>query len=83
MIRDIRGHALSGATAKSLLHYETAVRQEQTQKLIAGDLLQRVFGGSAKSLVMGALSAKPASSKELANIREMLDAFAKKKGPSQ
>src|SRR5436309_457026 len=27
MLRDIRGHVLSGATAKSLPHYEAAVRQ--------------------------------------------------------
>src|SRR5215472_6633521 len=41
--------------------YEPAVPREQMQKEIAGDLLQRVFGGSASSLVMGALAAQPAS----------------------
>jgi len=45
--------------------------------------LNRVFEGSARSLVMGALSAKPASGEELADIRKMLDSFAKKKGRSQ
>ncbi len=62
--------------------YEAAVPKEQTQRQIAGDLLKRVFGGSARSLVMGALAAQPASRKELEEIRGMLDAFAKEKGRS-
>jgi BlaI family transcriptional regulator, penicillinase repressor len=60
--------------------YESSVPQEQMQKQIAGDLLKRVFGGSASSLVMGALAAKPASAEELAEIRKMIEAYAKKKG---
>jgi predicted transcriptional regulator len=60
--------------------YESAVPREQMQKRIAGDLLQRVFGGSASSLVMGALAAQPASVDELAEIRKMIEAYARKKG---
>src|ERR1700719_2652091 len=41
--------------------YEAGVPKEQTQQQIAADLLKRAFNGSAKSLVMGALAAKPAS----------------------
>ena len=62
--------------------YEAGLPQEQTQRQIAGDLLKRAFGGSARSLVLGALSAQPASREELNEIRCMLDAFAKEKGPS-
>jgi BlaI family penicillinase repressor len=62
--------------------YEVRVPKEQTQQQIAGDLLKRVFGGSAQSLVMGALAAHPASRKELDDIRRMLDTFAKEKGRS-
>src|SRR5580765_7232920 len=62
--------------------YEAAAPQEQTQKQIAGDLLKRAFGGSARSLMMGALSAQPASREELAEIRRMLDTFVKEKGRS-
>ena len=58
--------------------YEPAVPKEQMQKRIAGDLVQRVFEGSAKNLVMGALGAKPASKTELAEIRRMLDELDKK-----
>ena len=57
--------------------YEASVPKEQTQQQIAGDLLKRVFGGSAQSLVMGALAAQPASREELEQIRGMLETFAK------
>lgn len=60
--------------------YEAAVPKEQTRTEIAGDLLKRAFDGSARSLVMGALSAQPASKEELAEIRRMIDQFAKGKG---
>jgi predicted transcriptional regulator len=60
--------------------YESRVPKEQTQQQIAADLLKRAFGGSAKSLVMGALAAQPASHEELAQIRRMLAIFAKQKG---
>ncbi len=63
--------------------YEPGAPREQTQQQIAADLLKRAFDGSAASLVMGALSAQPASSKNLADIRKMLDEFAKQKGRSR
>jgi len=60
--------------------YEAGVPKEQTQTQIAGDLLKRAFDGSAKSLMMGALAAEPASRQELAEIRKMLEEFAERKG---
>jgi predicted transcriptional regulator len=63
--------------------YETASPKEQTQKQIAADLLQRAFEGSARSLVLGALSAKAASAAELDEIRRMIEAFQKGKGKPQ
>jgi BlaI family penicillinase repressor len=62
--------------------YEASVPKEQTQRQIAGDLLKRAFGGSARSLLMGALAAQPASREELDEIRSMLDTFSKGKGDS-
>lgn len=50
---------------------------EWTQRQLAGDLLERAFGGSAKSLVMGALSSRKTSKKELAEIRKLLDEYEK------
>jgi predicted transcriptional regulator len=59
--------------------YEASAAKEQTQRQIAGDLLKRAFGGSSRSLVMGALAAQPVSRKELDEIRSMLDAAAREK----
>lgn len=53
--------------------YRAAASEEQTQKRLVGDLLDKAFGGSAQALVMRALSVKPASEAELAAIRALLD----------
>jgi BlaI family penicillinase repressor len=58
--------------------YEARAPKEQTQQQIAGDLLKRAFGGSAKNLVLGALRAQPASDEEVAEIRRLLNEFGKK-----
>jgi predicted transcriptional regulator len=60
--------------------YEARAPKEQTQRQIAGDLLKRAFEGSAKSLVLGALAAQPASGKDLAEIRSLLDEYEKRSG---
>jgi BlaI family transcriptional regulator, penicillinase repressor len=57
--------------------YEARIPKGQTQRLIAGNLLQRAFEGSAKDLVLGALSSQKVSAAELAEIRQMLDEFEK------
>ena len=59
--------------------YESGVPKDRMQKQIAGDLLRRVFEGSAKGLIMGALGVQPASAAELADIRQMIDALDTKK----
>ena len=59
--------------------YEARIQREQTQLLLTRNLLQRAFDGSAKNLVLGALSAQPVSASELAEIRQMLDKFEKEK----
>jgi BlaI family transcriptional regulator, penicillinase repressor len=53
--------------------YEARAPKEQTQRQIAGDLITRAFDGSAKSLVLGALAARPASIEDLDEIRGLLD----------
>lgn len=53
--------------------YRTRLKEEQTQRQLVDDLLKRAFGGSARQLVMQALSSKKTSAKELAQIRELLD----------
>src|SRR4051812_39839755 len=44
--------------------YEAAVSEDQTQKRLVGELLEKAFGGSAEKLVMQALSSKKASAEE-------------------
>lgn len=58
--------------------YEAARPREWTQKQLAGDILQRAFNGSAKSLMMGALSSRKASKQELAELRVLLDEYEKR-----
>lgn len=57
--------------------YHAAQPREVTQRQLAGDLLQRAFNGSAGSLLLGALSARKASKKELDELRRLLDEYEK------
>jgi BlaI family penicillinase repressor len=58
--------------------YEPRIAQEKTQQRLTRNLMQRAFGGSAKSLVLGALSSQKVSAAELAEIRELLERFEKR-----
>jgi len=53
--------------------YQPRHSEEQAQRRLVTDLLDRAFGGSAQKLVMQALTAKKASAEELAEIRKLLD----------
>lgn len=57
--------------------YEAKLPKEHTQQQLTKNLLQRAFDGSAKNLVMGALSSQKVSAAELAEIRKMLDEYEK------
>jgi predicted transcriptional regulator len=57
--------------------YEATRPREWTQRQLAGDLLERAFAGSAKALLVGALSARKTSKKELAEISKLLDEYRK------
>ena len=54
--------------------YAAAYAEEQTQRQLVADLLDRVFDGSAAKLVMQALNAATISPRELAEIRKLLEA---------
>jgi BlaI family transcriptional regulator, penicillinase repressor len=69
-------------TEKGLVDRDESVRpqiyrarhsQEQTQRQLVRDLVQRAFGGSVKSLVLQALSTKKSSPAELEEIEKLLD----------
>jgi predicted transcriptional regulator len=57
--------------------YQAARPREWTQRQLAGDLLQRAFDGSARSLLVGALSAQKASKKELSELHRLLEEYEK------
>ena len=53
--------------------YRAKYSQQQTQRHLVSDLLQRAFGGSVKALVMQALASKKSSPKDLDAIEKLLD----------
>ena len=53
--------------------YRAAVSQKVTQRKMLGDLIDKVYDGSALSLVLQALASRKASQEELAEVRRMLD----------
>jgi len=55
--------------------YSSSETAESTQQMLVSDLAERAFGGSAAQLVMQALSGRKASARELAEIRDLLDAL--------
>jgi predicted transcriptional regulator len=55
--------------------YEACLPAEQTKRQIAGDMLQRVFEGSASQLMMHALAGGKASAEEIKELRRTLDEY--------
>ena len=53
--------------------YHARLERTVTQRRLITDLLDRVFRGSGRDLVMQALAARPASPEEIAEIRSLLD----------
>jgi BlaI family penicillinase repressor len=53
--------------------YRVASPRVRTQKRMLGELIDKVYDGSAAALMLHALSSKKASSEEIAEIRRMLD----------
>jgi len=53
--------------------YKAASSEDQTQRQLVTDLLDKVFEGSAAKLVMRALADGKVSAEELAEIRKLLD----------
>jgi BlaI family transcriptional regulator, penicillinase repressor len=53
--------------------YHARLTEEQTQRQLVNDLLERAFGGSSQKLVMQALATTRASAKDLLEIRRLLD----------
>jgi len=54
--------------------YTAAYTQDQTQRQLVADLLERAFDGSASKLVLQALASGKTSPEELAEIKKLLRA---------
>jgi BlaI family transcriptional regulator, penicillinase repressor len=55
--------------------YEACQPEEKTKRALAGDVLQRVFQGSASQLMMHALEGRRTSREELDKLRDLLDNY--------
>lgn len=53
--------------------YDAAYTEDQTQRRLVSDLLNRAFGGSTAKLVLQALASSKTSPEELAEIKRFLD----------
>ena len=53
--------------------YHARLSEEQTQRQLIRDLLDRAFGGSSSKLVMQALATRRASAEELGEIRRLIE----------
>ena len=53
--------------------YQARLSEEQTQRQLVRDLLDRAFKGSSSKLVMQALAARRASAEELTEIRRLIE----------
>src|SRR5258706_7378730 len=56
--------------------YRARHSQQQTQRQLLRDLLQRAFGGSVKTLVLQAMASQRSSKEEIEAIESLLDRFA-------
>jgi|ERR1700728_606193 len=59
--------------------YEACDSAEKTKGQFAGDVLQRVFEGSASELMMHALQGRKTSHEEIAALRRMLDEYERRR----
>lgn len=53
--------------------YEAQQPAEKTKRQLAADVLQRVFDGSARELMLHALATQRSSKKEIEELRSLLD----------
>jgi predicted transcriptional regulator len=53
--------------------YKPRLSWKKTQQMLLTDLMEKAFSGSAKALVLGALSTKAVSEEELDEIEKFLD----------
>ena len=58
--------------------YEACQPASKTKGQLADDVLRRVFGGSARELMLHALAGRRTSREEIAQLRRLLDEYERK-----
>ncbi len=60
--------------------YAPRYSREGTQRQLVGDLVDRAFGGSVRTLVLQALATKKSTPQELRAIEKLLDKYERDGG---
>ena len=55
--------------------YRAQIAREDAERQLASDLMNRVFAGSARRLLVSALASKRASSKEVDELRDFIEQY--------
>jgi len=58
--------------------YEASLPAEKTKRQLVADVLHRVFGGSARELMLHALQGRKTSRKEIEELRRLLDDYERR-----
>jgi predicted transcriptional regulator len=66
-----KGLLMRDASARTHV-YAARVPEQQTQRLLVADLVDRAFEGSAAALVMQALAARPITAEQLKELRQLI-----------
>ncbi len=81
LLQIMAGKRLVRRDASSRAHvFEATWSEQQTQKQLMDHLVDRAFDGSAVRLALRALSSRPSSREELAEIRELIERFKEREG---
>jgi predicted transcriptional regulator len=55
--------------------YHARIQREDAQQRLASDLMNRVFAGSARKLLVSALGGKRATRKEIDDLQQFIDEY--------
>jgi BlaI family transcriptional regulator, penicillinase repressor len=78
LLQNMFGKGLVGRNQDKHAHIYEAREPAQMKRQLLGDLMRRVFGGSASQLVLHLLEDERASPEEIEEIRRMLAAHKRK-----
>lgn len=81
-VMDAKGMVQRDKSSRSHI-YRALLERAGTQRRLTAELLDRVFRGSRRDLVMQALSSKKTSAEEIAEIRSLLDELEKEGGADE